>query len=282
MGLFSGILKGAGAAIGAVTGNPWIGAAASALAGGMDQDATNRMNVNLSRDQMEFQERMSNTAHQREVADLEAAGLNPMLSARYGGASTPPGASAVVQNSGASADASALSAAQVRLVNAQTKAAEAQASVSSAQAAKTVAETPGAVAVSGMAEIDHELAKFFRDRGDNRWLAEKKMDADGAEAILRKYVANMSENERQTMDKQARARGFESWQHMVADKDYQRSVIDMALHSSQIPKAEAEAAFYRTDFGKEVAPYISSAQGITSVAAGAAGVGRRFGIGLRR
>lgn len=58
----------------------------------------NQANAAQSQQQMDFQERMSSTAHQREVQDLEKAGLNPLLSAGGTGASSPGGAQAVMQN----------------------------------------------------------------------------------------------------------------------------------------------------------------------------------------
>lgn len=65
--------------------------------------ANNSWSAAQAQKQMDFQREMSDTAHQREVADLKAAGLNPVLSAKLGGASTPSGAMAQGDTSGTQA-----------------------------------------------------------------------------------------------------------------------------------------------------------------------------------
>lgn len=104
-------------------------------------EMTNRSNARQAAANRDFQERMSNTSYQRAVADMKKAGINPMLAAKVGGASTPGGAVAQVADYGQSYSEGRKVDLQRELNKAQVKATNEQANLYSAQSAKVRAET---------------------------------------------------------------------------------------------------------------------------------------------
>ncbi len=95
---------------------PLIGAAAISAVGSL---FTNRANAKQAQAQMDFQERMSNTSYQRSMADMKLAGLNPILAYQRGGASTPSGAKAEMQNPLKDAPQTALAMIQAKKIDAE-------------------------------------------------------------------------------------------------------------------------------------------------------------------
>ena len=104
----------------------------------------NQLNIAMAREQMAFQERMSNTAYQRSAADLEKAGLNRIL-ALGKPASSPAGAMARIENTkaplaaaaaniGNTAANTALQMAQARNINQDTQLKRGQANTEAARA----------------------------------------------------------------------------------------------------------------------------------------------------
>ncbi len=89
------------------------------------QERANIANRNLAREQMQFQERMSGTSYQRAVEDMKLAGINPMLAYAQGGASSPGGQTARMEDVLGPAVNSAMAmrrmAAELKLVKQQTE-----------------------------------------------------------------------------------------------------------------------------------------------------------------
>lgn len=240
--------------------------AAASLVGGLigksGQESANETNIALGREQMEFQERMSSSAYQRAVQDMQKAGLNPMLAYSQGGASTPVGSMPQVQNA---AGAGLASAAQTM----NTMQGMQQLELNKAQAERVRAET-------------EKIKSETFDNGFNRSAKQIQMDynKDKSNLTLQQAVTELRRaglvlSQKELNIAMANLRGIEIDR---ANTNFQEDVrirkAERILKEAAIPEAKATASFYENGMG-ELNPYIRQLLDIAKAIFSGASAARR-------
>lgn len=183
-------------------------------AGAMDANSSAAASA---REQMEFQQYNSNTAYRRAVADMKAAGLNPMLAYSQGGASVPGGAQYKPENVGAAA----VSGAQ-------------QANMLNAQVEKTIAET--------------DLLRAQRDATSQDVVKKgSEIEQIVASTAVAKATVKEIESRIHLQNNQAEAL-IQQVKESIAREDLAK--VDTILRKASIAEARAMERFFSSDFGE--------------------------------
>lgn len=212
-----------------------VATAASGLMGFLGQQETNVASEAAAQRQMDFQERLSNSAYQRQVKDLESAGLNPMLAyVKGGGASTPTGAMPTYSSAAQAGVQAALGTAQTR--------------ATSAQEAKTKAEIPQVEALVDKTKqefenlkTDNEKSKALIDniRQEYQNLMKTNLNLTEVGNHLRESISLMKAQ-------------IPNFQALTVSNQFQSQLIDF---EQQLRKLDLDAAKKFDNFGREAKQY---------------------------
>lgn len=253
-------------------GAGFLGSIGSALGSFFGGQSANKAMKRIAREQMAFQERMSNTAYQRSTKDLLAAGLNPMLAYGGGGASTPPGASAQQHDTITPAISSAAQGgrlkAEVDALRAQADAAEATAENQRSQAAVNQVTVPKIVQetqTSGASASQMQSATALNSVMYNRVLEEIQqirgnIDFQSVMTALGREHIQLSTAQRGQIAQQVHhiqaQTGLTKAQQANAIAQLPAIRQALYMHSLQIPQMENMANAQGTWYMQQVAPFL--------------------------
>lgn len=261
-----------------------LGPILGSIAGSLVTGLFNKKEASSNRD---FQEEMSNTAHQREVQDLIAAGINPMLSAKLGGASSPGGSVATMPDLGQTVNSAVVAqrqAAEIDKVKESAITEKTQQALNLALAGKAEAEQRQSMANALSTTFDLERKQWLKDEFNEWWVAGYKLDADKARNVYDKFYAERDFRSVHQLDELARKEGYDTFDAAVENQAFRDSLRTYLLRGLQIPQAEAMSDFWKSEYGREIAPYISgagSANDLLGTIGAGVGLGRRV-LGLDR
>lgn len=150
---------------------------------------TNSQNIAQQQKMMDWQEQMANSAHQREVTDLKAAGLNPMLSGMKGQGAFTPSQSPVQMDNPLEGAAGAFSAAhqEKRAQQAERRAEEAHRTGLEETAARTTKELLSAAESGARANLLDQERRHGADK--------HAPTLSGLEAMLRVHQSQVELNQ---------------------------------------------------------------------------------------